>query len=168
MTESTKPGVAIAEKRHTEQPIMLRFGDPTQVEVLGEDQDRFYTTVSDAAYACKRADNLDRWFKQVKDFLSEINAWCQSQAAIVSACYVAWSDEHYNVIVVTHGDDYRFEFDDRITDLNLRLAGIYCDIPVDAIQIPEGPEGSLYSFINPEKAMQPYGQPGAARRKGSF
>ncbi len=157
-----------ADNRPSEKPIQLQFGDHRKVEVFGDDQDRFYTTVSDAAHACKQADNLDLWIKQVKEFLVEINKWCESQSEIVSACYVTWSDSHYNVIIVTHGDEYRFEFDDLVTQLNLRLSGMYPDIPVDAIQVPQGPEESLHSFIIPEKAMQPYGHACSARGKGSF
>lgn len=156
------------ERRSPEQPIQLRFDDHHKLEVIGEDQDRFYTTVSDAARACKRADDLETWIKQVKEFLVEINKWCESQSAIVHACYATWSEGHYNVIVVTKGDEYRFEFDDLVTELNLRLSEMYPDIPLDAIHVPQGPEGTLHSFIIPEKAMQPYGHPGSARGEGSF
>jgi len=168
MTGAHEVRAESAEKRPPEQPIQLVFGDHRKLEVIGEDQDRFYTTVTDAARACKRADDLETWFNQVKEFLVEINKWCESQAAIVNACYATWCDGHYNVIVVTHGDEYRFEFDDLVTKLNLRLSEMYPDIPVDAIQVPQGPEGTLHSFIIPEKAMQPYGHPGSARGKGSF
>lgn len=155
-------------ERPSGRPIQLRFGDSRKVEVIGDDQDRFYTTISDAARACKQADNLDHWIKQVKEFLVEIHKWCDSESAIVHACYVTWCDGHYNVIVVTRGEDYRFDFDDDMTRLNLRLAGMYPEIPVDAIQIPQGPEGTLHSFIIPAKAIQPYGESGSARGQGSF
>jgi hypothetical protein len=151
------------ETRTLDWPIQFRFDNHDQVEVLGHDQDRFYTTVSDAARACRQADNLDQWYKQVKEFLSEINKWCKARDSIVDSCYVMWCDGHYNVIVVTRGDEYRFNFDDEITRLNLHLARLYPDIPVDAIQIPQGPEGTLDSFIVPEKAMQPYGEPSSTR-----
>jgi len=167
-THQYQESLADREKKSSEKPIQLRFDDLRQVVVIGDDQDRFYTTVADAARACKRADHMDAWIKQVKEFLLTIHEWCASQPEIVRACYVTWCEGHYNVIVVTHGDEYRFDFDQRVTELNLSLVDMYQDIPVDAIQIPQGPEGALHSFIIPEKAIQPYGESSSARSKGNF
>ena len=157
-TTSSDPGHS---SRPTEQPIQLRFDDKSQVLVIDSDQDRFYTTVSDAARACKQEVDLDAWTVQVKEFLLEINRWCKHNEATVTACYVMWSDGHYNIILVTAGEEYNFGFDDAVTQLNFKLSSMYPDIPLDAIQIPSGPEGMLHSFINPEQAMQPYGQSSA-------
>jgi hypothetical protein len=148
-----------------ELPIQLRFDCHDRIEVIAADQDRFYTTVSHAAHACRVVENQVLWARQFEEFLREIHNWCETQGATVASCFVTWGDGVINVIVVTRGGDYRFSFDDDITSLNVRLANIHPECPAEVIQIPNGPPEMLRSFFAAEKALQVYGDNTATPRE---
>lgn len=138
------------------EPIRISFKSVQTVEVTAENDDRFSTTVREAARACQAHENQKNWAQIFNELLAELYAWSTARTE-VSSCFVTWGEGGIRVFVVTLGQRYHFEFDDQITDLNLRLAQIYPDHPADVLQIPTGQPDSIRNFFTPERCIQVYG-----------
>ena len=147
-----------AKEQECSAPLVLTFGSSERLEVIAEDRHRFYTTVSKAAEACKGAADTALWIEQFKDLLNDLHKWCKEHASSVENCYVSWTEGQLKVFVTTPGEDYQFDFDDAITDLEIRLASVYPDCSAAVIQLPESPPNELTSFFSPEEAIQTYGK----------
>ena len=139
------------------KPIRLRFNDDTPVVVVPQDEDRFMTTASDAAFACQQAQNMLRWKHEFDRFLARIHTWCNEKNKFVSRSYVAFSSEGLNVFVLTKGADYRFDIDDDVAKLDINLAKEFPQCPAEVSHFPEVPVESLSSFFHSAKALQVYG-----------
>jgi L-alanine-DL-glutamate epimerase-like enolase superfamily enzyme len=143
-------------------PLVLTFGSTQKVEVIAEDEHRFYTTVSEAARACKVAIEVTLWQLQFKEMLAYLHKWAGDRSDRVRNCYVTWGEGGLRVFVVTHQDKYQFSFDDEISTLDIWLSRTYQDCPATVLQLPNMPTIDLLSFLAPEKAIQVYGESAAA------
>src|SRR3990172_5015939 len=94
----------------TAGPIRIHFRDDAPVVVTPDDEDRFVTTASEAARACRQAQDMLRWKREFDEFLAVVYRWCVRQKDVVSCAYVTFSPDGLQVFVVTSGDRYRFDF----------------------------------------------------------
>lgn len=155
------------EKKGAEGPIQLRFGSEKKVEVIDEDKHRFYTTVSEAAKACRNAIEISLWKHQFEDLLSELHAWCVDRTDEVESCFVSWGEGGLTVFVITTKDEYHFDLDDDLHALDLRLASVYPECPAEILQLPNGSAEELNSFFSPVRSVQAYGNEESASTKGT-
>lgn len=118
------------------EPVRLSFESKQQVIVVPENEDRFLTTASAAALACQQAEAGKEFRSQFEDLLAFVHEWCEGQAAKVRACYLTVGDVGLNVIVCLQGDDYDFEFDDPIAELDLEIFRRFPKCKVEVMQIP--------------------------------
>jgi hypothetical protein len=150
---------------HFDTPVVIRPDATKKVEVVGPDKHRFYVTMQDAAESCAKGVDLALWREQFQEFLADLGCWCSQNATSVARCYVTWGEGHLKVFVTVTGNEYRFDLDDILTDLELTLTRIYPDHYASVLQIPEAPAGELASFFSPGKAIQVYGQSIAAPKE---
>ncbi len=141
------------------EPIRLHFRDvDTQIVVTPEDQDRFVTTSSEAAQACKMAQDALRWKQEFDGFLKYIHDWCAKHTERVAYAYLSFSSDGLKLFLLTHGADYRFDFDDVVSDFDIELDKKFPNCPGEVMQLPETPVESLTSFFDPAKAFQLHGE----------
>ena len=141
------------------EPIRLDFRDvDTQIVVTPDDQDRFVTTSSEAAQACKMAHDVLRWKQEFDGFLKYIHDWCAEQTERVAYAYLSFSSDGLKLFLLTHGVDYRFDFDDVVSDFDIELDKKFPKCPGEVMQLPETPVESLTSFFDPAKAFQLHGE----------
>lgn len=145
------------DKNLAEGPIQLRFGSDKKVEVIDEDKHRFYTTVTEAAKACRHAIEFAFWKQQFEELLAELHRWCADRPDEVSSCFVSWGEGGLTVFVITSKEDYHFGLDDDLHALDLRLDEIYPECPAEILQLPNGSAEELNSFFSPARSMQAYG-----------
>jgi hypothetical protein len=141
------------------RPIRLHFTDvQTSVIVTPEDEDRFITTAAEAARACQHAQDALQWKHEFDQLLTQLYEWCRAHASDVSHAYMAFSPEGLHLFILTRGPGYRFDFDDAVSDLDIKLAERFPRCPTEFLQLPEVPIESLTSFFDPGKALQLYGE----------
>lgn len=148
------------------KPIRLTFGSTERVEVIADDKHRFHTTVSEAAHACKVANDLSLWADEYKDFLAHLHRWCDSRSGIVNGCYVSWGEGGLHVFIVTENEQFDFDFQAEITALDAKLSEVFPDHPAEVVQVPLAPPDALMSFFSPEQSVQVYGKQSTASGKG--
>jgi hypothetical protein len=117
------------------RPILLTYRSVEQVVVEPEDQDRFVTTVQDAARACKSAQAGSEWQTQFEQFLSRIHEWCKG-FAVVESSFVDVGDGGLRVSICTTNEDFDFDFEDEITELDIALAREFPNCLSEVTQIP--------------------------------
>lgn len=139
------------------QPIRLHFSDRTPVVVTPEDEDRFMTTSAEAAIACRQAQEMLQWKNEFDRLLTRLHDWCREKKEQVARTYMAPSDGGLKVFILTKGPDYRFDFDDAISGLDIEVANRFGRCPTEVIHMPETPVSSLTSFFDQSKAWQIYG-----------
>jgi hypothetical protein len=122
------------------KPIQLHFESNTQVMVVPDDEDRFFTTASEAARACRQMEQSKDWNKQWNDFLVHINRWCENHSDAIEAGYVTVGDSALNVLLCLKSSDYDFGLEDTIADLDLELSEKFPLCTAEVIQIPNQPE----------------------------
>jgi hypothetical protein len=141
-----------------QEAIQLNFQSVQQVVVTGKDgQDRWVTTVKEAAQACRSALDQKEWTQQFEAFLGRIHEWAKEHDDIVSAAFVGISSEGLTGVIITKGTEYRSEFDDAVTDLDIELAKKFPNCRADILQSPEEEPESRIPFIALERAVQVYG-----------
>jgi hypothetical protein len=139
------------------EPIRLDFESVQRVLVTDDNGDRWLTTVREAAQACRSALDQQEWKEQFQSFLGHIYEWSKKHADIVFAAYVGVSSEGLTGVIVTKGTEYRLDFDDEVTKLDIELAEKFPDCRADILQSPEGePEGRI-PYISLDRALQVYG-----------
>jgi hypothetical protein len=155
-----RKGTFLVEVRPMEDtaagPLRLSFASKQQVVVIPENEDRFLTTSRAAAQACQQAERLREWEGQFKEFLGFINTWCQEHEQKVRSCFVTVGDHSLNVLVFIRGDDYNFDLDDELADLDLALFERYPVCSADVLQVPNQQaltEQLLPSQTSPEALM---------------
>jgi hypothetical protein len=109
-------------KTNRARPIQLDFKSVQQVIVTAEDGDRWVTTVKEAAAACQSALSDQEWKKEVEGFVARIHEWSNEHADVVAAAFIGISSEGLTGVIVTKGPEYRTEFDDTVTQLDIELA----------------------------------------------
>lgn len=149
----------------TDRPLRLSFKSKQTVVVEADNDDRFCTTVQEAARACKAHEASKEWAQVFNELLVDLNSWCGRHGGVVQRCLVTWGEGGLHVFVVTQGDQYRFDFDDHVTLLNLRLAKAYPRHPTEIVQIPDGEPEALRSLFSPERCLQVYGQSTSAPKE---
>lgn len=134
--------------------IRLDFRSEEQVLVIPDDQDRFVTTVRDAALACKHYDQFGEWKEQYNDFLTFLHEWCIKHHDKVRAGYVTIGDASLNVLVFLHSAEYDFDFENEIVELDVKLADQFPLCSAEVLQVPNQPDltGEL-----PDEALCVYG-----------
>jgi hypothetical protein len=151
-------------EQSSKRPLVITFTSLEKVEVVSSDKHRFYVTMQEAAQSCAAGMNQSLWQDQFKDFLADLNKWCGSHDVV--NCYVAWGEGHLKVFITVPGDEYRFDLDNDLTDLEIRLSQVYPDHRATVLQLPADPPTDLASFFSPEKAIQTYGKPLSAPVQG--
>jgi hypothetical protein len=141
-----------------QEAIQLNFQSVQQVVVTDKDgKDRWVTTVKEAAQACRSALAEQEWKQQFEAFLGRIHQWAGEHGDMVSAAFVGVSSEGLTGVIITKGPEYRHEFDDEVTDLDIELAQKFPNCRADILQSPEGEPESRIPFIALERAVQVYG-----------
>jgi hypothetical protein len=140
--------------------IRLDFQSIQQVIVTGEDGDRWVTTVRDAAHACRAAMEDKDWREEFEAFLAHIYLWAKRHPDVVAAAFVGISSEGLTGVIVTKGPDYRLDFDDEISRLDIALAEQYPNVRADVLQSPESEAEARVPYIALDRAVQVYGNQG--------
>lgn len=148
--------------RNTVEPIRIGFGELMRpVVVTPENRDRFVITSEEAARACHQADleknKLREWQMHFERYLAHLNAWARDRTDIVSRIYVAAGPDGLQAFIVTPGNEYCFELDDPITELDMEILTKFPDCPSHVMQIPEDPADSVDSFFSADTALQVHG-----------
>ena len=151
--------MATKEKREV-KAIQLDFQSRQQVVITGTEGDRWVTTVKEAAQACRSALDQRSWEEQFRSFLTRINEWAKEHSNIVSAAFVGVSCEGLTGVIITKGSEYRVDFDDDVSQLDIELAKRFPNCRADVLQSPEGEPESRIPYISLELAVQVYGNQG--------
>lgn len=138
-------------------PIRLDFHSVQQVVVTDEDGDRWVTTVREAANASRSALDQKEWKSEFEGFLAHIHEWAKKRADVVSAAYVGIGAEGLTGVIVTKGQEYRYDLDDEVTNLDIELANKFPNCRADVLQSPEGEPESRIPYLAAERALQVYG-----------
>lgn len=144
-------------KETSTEPIRLDFQSVQQVVVEDNDGDRWVMTVKEAAQACRSALDEQEWKKEFGAFLAHIHEWSKKHSDIVTAAFVGVSSEGLTGVIVTKGAEYRLDFDDAVTQLDIELADKFPNCRADVLQSPEGEPESRIPHIALERAVQVYG-----------
>ena len=144
-------------EQSSNSPIRIDFHSVQQVVVTAGDGDRFVTTSREAALACRSALDEEAWKKEFEQFLLHIHEWAKRHSEIILQAYVGVSSEGLTVVLLTKGQDYRLEFDDEATSLDIELANSYPNCRADVLQSPECEPESRIPYISLERAIQVYG-----------
>jgi hypothetical protein len=140
------------------EPIRLDFRSVQRVLVTDhENGDRWMTKVKEAAQACRSALDQKDWGEQFEAFLAHIHEWAKKHAETVSAAYVGISSEGLTGVIITKGPEYRLDFDDEVTSLDLELANQFPNCRADILQSPEEKPESRIPYISLGRALQVYG-----------
>jgi hypothetical protein len=148
----------------TTRPIHLTFKSVEQVVVEPDDNDRFVTTSAEAARACQQAQATKEFQDEFKKFLSYIHGWCIEQAKAIESGYVDIGDGGLRVNICMKSDDFDFEFDDKITELDIKLAQEFPSCIAEVTQIPKQVCGKLE--LDAEYSLQVYGEAGRTPEAG--
>ena len=141
------------------EPIRLHFRDlDTRIVVTPDDNDRFVTTSSEAAQACKMAQDALRWNQEFEALLKHIHDWCAKHEERIANAFLSFSSDGLKLFLLTRGSKYRFDFDDAVSDFDIELDEKFKNCPSEIMQLPETPVESLTSFFDPAKAFQLHGE----------
>src|SRR5438128_692155 len=100
-------------------PIRLDFESVQRVVVTSQEGDRFLTTSQEEAQACRMYVYDKEWKEQFDGFLAHIHHWAKGHSDIVLTAYVGISSEGLTGVVITKGSEYRLDFDDEVTRLDI-------------------------------------------------
>ena len=145
-------------------PIHLDVRSVQQVIVHPEDEDRFMMTAKEAARACERAQNEKELREQFSKLLLYLRDWCVTHGNDVRAAYVYSGDGFLNVLICTVGDQYRFDFDDAVTNLDLDLTREFDWLTAEVMQVPDKAREGQASL---QKAIIVYGDGSSSRPTGN-
>ena len=116
-------------------PIRIDFRSVQQVLVEPADENRFMMTAKEAARACELAQTDKELRAAFSELLVYLRDWCGKQGK-VEASYVFPGDGYLNILVCTHGDDYDFEFDDAVSELDIELTRQFAWLAAEVVQVP--------------------------------
>jgi hypothetical protein len=140
------------------KPIHLTYRSVEQVVVEPDDQDRFVTTVRDAARACKSAQADAEWRDQFEAFLAFIHEWCVERTEFVDASFVGVGDGELRVAICTSKNDFDFDFEEEVTELDILLAQKFPQCISEVTQFPR----SILTPADFSEAIMTYGDASAA------
>lgn len=145
---------AVNTEQATAGPIHLSFRSIKQVVVEPADENRFMMTAIEATRACEQAQGEMELRESFTKVLIHLREWSSKHADKIFSAYVCPGDGHLNVLILTKGEDYQFDFDDIITELDLDLVRQFPWLVAEVIQAPEcAREGQIVL----EKAIVVYG-----------
>jgi len=106
------------------EPIRLNFREADRkVLVEPENEDRFITTVGQAAVACQVADREARFYFQVRNtLLQKLWDWLRAHRNQVESAFLAVREGGLLFLVVRDAAAYDAVFEDELTDLDLQIA----------------------------------------------
>jgi len=142
------PGTGRRMAKITSGPIRLSFESKEQVVVVPENKDLFVITENAAAQACQQAQNGTQFGEQFSEFLGFIHSWCMKHSDRVRACYVTVGDIGLNVLLCQHAEDFDFDFDDEVAELDLALFNQFPLVRAEVLQIPN--QCGTTSELSPE------------------
>jgi len=146
------------------RPIHLTFRSVEQVVVEPDDNDRFVTTAAEAARACQQAQATKEFQEKFKLFLGHIHEWCKSRGDNIESGYVDVGDGGLRVNICMKADDFDFEFDDQITELDIELAREFPECVAEVTQLPRHVCRQL--DLDTEFSLQVYGDSGRTPEAG--
>lgn len=145
-------------ERQQEEPIRLDFQSVQKIVFTDHDSgERWVATVREAASACRTAQSQKEFQDEFEDFLAHIHQWSKRHADIVAAAFVGVSSEGLTGVILTSGPQYRLDFDDEITALDIELASKFPHCRADILQSPEEDPVCRVPYIAVERAVQVYG-----------
>jgi hypothetical protein len=160
------PGDVVIEiDKSQSEPLRLDFREERRLVVQTQD-DRYFTTSERMAEACRQSADVETWTNELHDFLADLHQWMRDHSEVVVGCYLAPGEGAMVAYVTTFGEEYRFDFDDDVVDLELRLHEVFPRHPVEVMHMPTASPDALRSFFSPDSAFQVYGQSDATRRQG--
>lgn len=118
-------------------PIRIDFKSEESVLVISDDEDRFLMTSRDAALACKQGEHLLEWQSQFNPFLLFLRKWCEAHSEQVRTGYLTIGDSSLNVLIFIFKEDYDFEFEDALVELDAALAEKFPRCSAEVLQIPK-------------------------------
>jgi hypothetical protein len=146
------------------KPIHLHFKSQETVVVVPDDEDRFVLTAGEAALACKQAKDSQEWNRQWNDFLFHIHQWCKAHESEVDTGYVTVGDSALNVLIGARGEDYNFDIEDALADLDLELANEFPLCVAEVMQVPD--QRHLRGDLSGDAILVVYGEGQRARAAG--
>lgn len=146
-----------------DKAIRLDFRSVEQVVVVPEDEDRFMTTMREAAIACKKAQSEKEFKEEFDKFLIFLRDWFAEHEDRIRVGYVGVGDGTLNILACTRSSEYDFEFDGKLTDFDLEIVARFPWAIVDVIQLPSC---AAESAISLEKAILVYGDGSPAPTAG--
>lgn len=84
------------------------------------------------------------------DLLLSLDRWSRGHCEVLRS-YAFLGKNRLNILICTRGEEYRFDFDDAITDLDIRIARDYADLTTEVMQVPEG---AIAMGFNPESVRR--------------
>jgi hypothetical protein len=142
------------------RPIHLSFRSVQQVVVEPEDENRFMMTVKEAARACEAAQNEKDLRDQFTRMLVYLREWCGKRAQKVQTACVYPGDGFLNILIGTRGDDYCFDFDNEVTELDIELTRQFAWLTAEVFQVPDK---AREGHISLGKAIFVYGDDSGTR-----
>jgi hypothetical protein len=149
--------IARESKPELQVALQLHFEDRTTVIVRPDEKNWLLTTVAEAAKACQFAREAAEFRESFDKFLAHVHNWSKTHPETIARTYVAVAPHGLEVFVVTRGADYRFEFDDEVSKLDLELVSTFPECPAHVTHLPDESPETLRSFFSPDKAVQVYG-----------
>lgn len=122
--------------RTKQKPIHLDFRSQETVVVVSDDEDRFVTTSSQAALACKQVEDNKEWNRQWTEFLNFLHHWCKDRSEQVKTGYVSIGDSGLNTLICLHMGQYDFSMEDDLVKLDVLLSKRFPLCVTDVLQIP--------------------------------
>lgn len=139
------------------EPIHLTFRDAnTPVLVEAENEDRFFTTVREAAAACQAADKEAQFSKQLRDNLfTKLRNWLRKQTSKVEGAYLAIREGGLLFLVVRSDTPYDRQFEDDLTALDAEIATdpSLSLVALDVMALPHVSEETAMAFLGSKKTL---------------
>ena len=125
--------------------------DNGQITVTPRDEDRFTIKMRRAIEVLQRAEKGDLFNTQFQLLMSILASWT-SQRQDVERSYITIRDGRLAFVVVRNESAYCEEFEDELSDLDIRIANdVDLNlIELDAIGLPKISSPALKSFLHPE------------------
>ena len=139
-------------------PIHLAYSEKDrQVVVSPADEDRYVLTVQEAIDACRAYAPADRARvqKSFHSLLNDLGAWVNKRGSAIARAHVTIRDRGFLFLVVTRRSDYNDDFEDELTDLDVRIARDpkYDGVRLSVLAVPNCRASEYETFINSEFAL---------------
>ena len=138
-------------------PIELKWqeGD-RQVVIVPKDQPRFIATLNKAIQVCQtHISRFEEFQKQFDNLLLLLHGWANEREARINTVYLAVRDAGLLFVVVRNEVPYDSEFEDELTDLDLKIAHDknFDKIRLNVLALPNASMESIATFLSPEYTL---------------